>query len=319
MTDGVLLGVDGGATKTEVVLLDQSGNYLSGIFGGPTMLDARCSKQISQNLDALISHVTDQAGVKREQIIQAGFGLHGVDYKTELAVQRRTLFKPLGLPLEKSILVNDGIVALWGGSAKKNALVLQIGTGFTAAYRRDYGSETPFDHFNMGLGINLRDAIYSTAFRVLDGRERPSILPELVMEHFGIYDVEEVIRKWRREQIPIMEVLGIVTVLVQAVDKKDKVAIRLTERAAREYANDICTMIKKIGSPQPDIVLGGGVLLNAPKLLRDLIAKKVRARYKKAAVHTPHLSPAAGGAVMAAFFAGLAPQKVFRQAKRTMP
>ena len=314
----VFLGVDGGATKTEVALVAEDGSYLTGIIGGPTRLGRRASGRIIENLNSPIDYVCDQAGAGREDIRQAGFGVHGVDYDDELAGQRRTLFGPLGLDPDRAVLVNDGIVALWGGTPRRKALVLQLGSGFTGAYRSRWGAEVPFDQFNVGLGINLREAVFTTAFRSLDGREARSILPGLIMDHFGIHDLQKLIKKLRGPRLPIIEVLSIITVLREAAGRGDLVSIRLIRRAARAYAHDVSTMIKKIGDDRVDAVLGGGLLLNGPPLLVDLIGRHVRKKHPRARVRRPLLSPALGGCVMAAFHAGRDPRTVFQTARKTI-
>ena len=313
----VFLGLDGGAFKTEVALVAADGTFLTSVLGAPTQLDQRATPQILENIRGLIEYAAGEAGVSVGDIAASGFGVHGVDYKAELAGQRESLFGPLGLNPATSTLVNDGIVALWGGTPRKRAAVLQIGSGFTGAYRDGYGAETSFDQFNVGLGINLRDEIYFHAFRSLDGREAKSILPNLVFEHFGIYDFEDMIRIWRRGEADLLKVLNIVTVLKDAVARGDRVALKLTRRAAKVYAHDVLTMLKKIGPEPADVVLGGGVLVNGPPLLLEWIEQNVTAKRPDTTVHRPRMRPVFGGCVLAAFSAGVSPGAFFNRIRKT--
>jgi N-acetylglucosamine kinase-like BadF-type ATPase len=319
MDTPVFLGIDGGATKTEVALIGDDGAFLADIFGGPTRLNHLATRTILANLGNLIDYVCDEAKVSRDRIAAAGLGIHGVDFAREVPRQRRSLVRPLGLPDAATVLVNDGVVALWGGSDAPRAVALQIGTGFTAAYRSAYGAEHPFDPFNAGLGINLRERIYAVAYRVADGREEPSILPELMLKYFDAPDIETVLWRWHKNKIPVLDLLGVGVVFKEAVERGDAVALKLAARAADEYAHDVATMAGKIGGGAIDVVLGGGMLRNGPAALLSMIEARVKEKLPAATVHAPRLSPAVGGAVLAAFRAGRDVPAIYRRVLETRP
>ena len=311
------LGVDGGSTKTEVALLDQEGIFLGSVRGPGTYIHARASKTILDNLKRMIRTVCRRAKVPQKQIAHYGFGLAGVDYPDEFVRQKNSLLRPLGIDQARATVVNDGIIALWGGANSKQALILQVGTGFTAAYRCQYGGETPFDVVNCGVIANVRRDIYVTSARVWDGREKPSILPALLMDYFAETDPFVLVRKLRRNQFPREKVMNVLVVLNEAVAKKDKVALNLVERAAEHYAWDIGTLIRKIGHEKVEIVLGGGVLQNGPPLLLGRIGEKACKQHPKSRVHKAYLPPAVGAAVMAAYYDGNEPVPIYRAARKT--
>jgi len=317
MKKRVLLGVDSGATKTEAALTALDGTVLARVVGGPAVLGARASGKAVKNLSDLIDRACAQARVSRGAIAFAGLGICGVDYDDELAAQRRSLLIPLGIEGERARLVNDGIAALWGGTPRERAVALQIGTGYTAAWRGRYGQETPFDPFNCGVVINLRREVYVTAYRVLDGRAPKSILPGLLMDYFGEHHLQTLIKKLRRGRFDREKVMNILAVLGEAVDRGDRVSLGIVRRAAGEYARDIGIMLGKIGGGPANVALGGGVLLNRPKMLLEMIRDKVREKHPRARVRAPLLSPAIGGCVMAAHLAGLDPKAVFNKAVQT--
>lgn len=309
----VFIGVDGGASKTELAVISENGELLSEFRGGPAPIGAVASKTLGANLTAMISAVCKSAKVPKKAVAHFGFGLCGVDYPDEYAEQKQSLTQLLLIPQSKATLVNDGIVALWGGCTQKRAVICQIGTGFTGAYRNGFGKATPFDQVNCGVVIQLRKSIYVTAARVLDGRAPASILPVLLMDYFGVTDSQLLIKKLRRFHFPKKKVAGVLPVLCEAVAQNDKVSIALVKTAAKEYAKDVNIMIQKIGGEPAEAALGGGVLQNGPELLLTLIQKDVHKQFPKVDVHKPIFSPAIGAAIMAASNCGQDPAKIYQR------
>ena len=311
------IGVDGGASKTEVALIDEKGRIIGTEFGAGSHIGVRVSKSYAKVIKELMGAVCKSADIKLEQVAGFGFGLCGCDYPQEHKGQKKSLVKHLAVDDEKTTLVNDGVAALWGGAKSEAAVILQVGTGFTAGYRSKFGGEKPFDQVNCGVVVNPRIDFYITAARVLDGRDAPSIIPQLMMDYFNEHDPGELIRKLRRKYFSKDKVANILPVWTLAIKKKDKVAIRLMETAAKSYAHDIDTLIKKTGATEVEVVLGGGVLQNGPPALVRRISKIVRTKNPKVKVHKPYLSPAIGAAIMAAFNDGKNPKKIFSMAKKT--
>ena len=318
MSEKFYLGLDSGGTKTQVALLAADGAVIAQQMTGPVRLTARrASAAVITRTKEIIDFTLQQANIGWGDIAFFGFGMCGADYDDEIPTQERTLGEGLGIRAERMKLVNDGIVALWGGSAKKRAVILQLGTAFTAAYRTDLGRETPFDHLNAGVIVELRRTILASGARVLDGRLPRSILPELLLKHFEEQSPEDVLRKYVRNTLDSWKLLTVITPWREAVEQGDKVALKILEGAAKVYADDIKYMLKKMDGDGADVVLGGGLLANAPRLFRQRIAQLVRKKYAKVTVHSPHLSPAVGGAVMAAYLDGVKHRPFYRTAKKT--
>lgn len=319
MKNSAYMGVDGGASKTEATLLDGEGRFLCSVKGPATSIGAKATKKTVGDLKKLINKACFEARINKNKIAFFGFGICGVDYFSELNQQRKSLFSILDIKPEKASLVNDGVVALWGGARSQASLILQIGTGFTAAYREAYGREMPFDQVNCGVLVNLRRMIYIYAARSLDGRERKSVLPELLMQYFDEKNYEQLVLKLRRHRFSREKVSNVLPILNKAVASKDPLSLKIVKIAAEQYALDIRTMIQKMTKPRRvEVVLGGGVLENGPPTLRKYIGDFVRKKYPQAYVHQPILSPGVGAAVMAAFNDGRNPKQIFQQAQKTI-
>jgi N-acetylglucosamine kinase-like BadF-type ATPase len=311
------LGVDSGGTKSEVALLAGDGAVLNTAMGAPLHMHIRANARVIHLLRDLVDYTLKPTGVTWEQIDHFGFGLSGADFADEVRGQHRAFCRALKIAPERLTLVNDGVVALWGGSDAERAVILQLGTAFTSAYRARFGDEAPLDHLNAGVQFEIRRYLLTTVARIVDGREKPSILRQLVREHYGFADETTMLKTATRGKLDRVMTLFVISVLNDAVAQGDEVAIRLVHDAADYYLRDVVFLIDKVGGGEVDVVLGGGLLLNGPPLLRDVLAQKIKAARPPVSVHTPHLSPAIGGAVMAAFYAGQDHHAVFRRAVAT--
>ncbi len=317
MDEQFFLGVDSGGTKTEVALLATDGTLITTMIGMPINIGPGITNEHICGLKELIESALSFAKIRHENIVHYGFGICGVDFADEAPEQKRELLGGMGIDQSRSTLVNDGIVALWGGSNKAKAVILQLGTAFTAGHRNGFGNETPFDSWNVGVQFELRSRILTTVPRVVDGREKKSILPELVVKHFGHDNYDSLLKLAARHRLPIFETLTSFMVLHEAVANKDAVAMRIVKEAATYYAGEIEALLKRVNGEKVDVVLGGGMLLNCPQMLWDLTEAKILAKHPQVTVHAPHLRPAIGGAVMAAYYAGADHRKIFRQAQKT--
>jgi N-acetylglucosamine kinase-like BadF-type ATPase len=245
--------------------------------------------------------------------------MSGIDFDDEIPIQTRTLLEPLGVPASRAKVVNDGVVALWGGSPKKRAVILQLGTAFTAGYRDGFGTETPFDHLNAGVLIEIRRIILASCARVWDGRLPKSILPELVLRHFEYDDPIPLIKVGVRNALDRWHLLTVIDPWREAVERGDAVSKKIARDAAKVYVQDLDFLIRKIGGGRVDVVLGGGLLRNGPEYFRACIADGVRAKHPQVTIHLPHLSPAIGAALMAAHTDGRDYPTLYRRAQQTVP
>jgi N-acetylglucosamine kinase-like BadF-type ATPase len=312
------LGLDSGGTKTETAIVGEDGAFVANTFGGPIQMhQLRAPKRALAMVNAFIDQAAADAKIGRDDIAGFGFGMSGIDFPDEIPLQTRTLLKGVGVDPARAKVVNDGVVALWGGSPAARAVILQLGTAFTAAYRNGYGTETPLDHFNVGLVVDVRRLIMASCARVWDGRLPPSILPALVLNHFGFADPIELIRRGLRGKLDRWQLLTVIDPWREAVEQGDAVACDILEQAARVHAGDVHCLIAKAGG-DADVVLGGGLLRNGPKRFLDRIAALVCEKYPNATPHLPDLSPAIGAALMAAHAQGADYPRLFARAKETV-
>jgi N-acetylglucosamine kinase-like BadF-type ATPase len=293
------------------VLADDSGAILATFKDGPSAIVGAPSAESLAVLRSVQSRLCEAAGVRPADIAGLGLGLNGVDFPEETIMQHAALSAALGIPRDRFILVNDGIVALWGATAAEAAVILQHGTGFTAAYRDAYGNERPFDNLDAGRFYDLRGEALALVARMIDGRAAVSPLKAAILAVLGYpaeKDYGEIV--FLRKITPV-QAAQLLPEILRVAEAGDAATCALVERAVADYVCTAGAMIRKINHGEPDVIFGGGRLLSAPDLFWCRLVEGVRQECPGATVKRPALSPAIGAVIMAAHAGGCAPPRFF--------
>lgn len=305
------IGIDGGGTKTLGVLADETGTILAECKAGPSSIVGAPSAEACAVLQSVQARLCELGGIRPDAVAGLGLGLNGVDFPEETIMQHGVLSRVLAMPPGRLLLVNDGIVALWGATPAPAAAIVQHGTGFTAAYRSAYGAERPFDNLDAGRFYDLRLEALALVARMIDGRVAVSPLKEAILaclDHPAEKDYGEIVflRKYSQSQLAAIQ-----PAVLRVAEAGDPAAHSIVERAIADYVCTAVTMVRKTGSASPDAVFGGGRLLSASDWFLQRIVAGVLRECPGARIRRPGLSPAIGAAIMAAHADGCAPTRFF--------
>jgi len=315
----VLLGIDGGGHKTLGVIVTPAGRVLARERGPASAIVGEPRAESRAVLSAIVDSLCAQAGVSRAQVQICGVGLNGIDFEDEHPMQHREIAAALDLPQDRVVLVNDGLVALWGASGAPAATLLQHGSGFTGAYRPQYGREELFDHLHVADTYDMRRGLLSLVARMLNGMADPTPLKDKALAHFGIADESKYCEAVYRHRIPQELRQTTPPLIYSSWLEGDPAAAALVETAADDYALAAKAMIAAAGSASPEVTFGGGVIIRGPRAFWELLAQRVRDYCPGATVKPPDLSPEFGAAIMAGYHAGVDPQKLHRKICESRP
>jgi len=130
-TSQVVVGVDGGGTKTDVVVAALDGTPLATTQTGGVNHEGMGIAQMADVLALAVDETLELAGAARSSVAVAVFGLAGVDWDSDVAEVSKALH---GLGLGGSMnVVNDSSVALRAGCTQPWGMVSSIGTGTVTA------------------------------------------------------------------------------------------------------------------------------------------------------------------------------------------
>jgi N-acetylglucosamine kinase-like BadF-type ATPase len=309
MTDGprVLLGIDGGNTKTIALVAAPDGTILG---TGRVDRQADVYKVGVERSVAVYREAADLA-LSEAGVVDTGatvaLSLAGADWPEDAQELRAALADRW----PDAVIVNDAIGALRAAVPEGPAVVVVCGTGTATGARGPHGTtwysgfwqETQGAH---ELGVRTLQAIYRSEL----GIDPPTSLTSRVLDAMGEPTVEDVLHRRSGRHTRDLRDPGMVAwILLEEADAGDPAAAAIVaEHGASLGATALAaarTVRIDLGSAFR-LALGGGVFREPARLLRDATVGAVRAQAPAVEVVKPELEPAAGALLLAFDTAGLA-------------
>jgi N-acetylglucosamine kinase-like BadF-type ATPase len=204
----LILGVDGGNTKTIAIISHLDGTIVGVARGGCSDMYAVGTLEAAvEVVVAVCDRALAMADARREDVIAAGFSLAGADWREDHAGLSAALTHA-GLSPQCTV-VNDGLGALRGGSPDGLGVAVVCGTGLAIGSRARNGAAWHGgfwldDHDGEALG----EAVVRAVRRAALGIEPPTSLTSGVLRWFGQPDVESVLHLLTGRKRPVAPQLG---------------------------------------------------------------------------------------------------------------
>lgn len=310
MTDGpILLGVDGGNTKTVAVVAAADGT----ILGGARILRTSDIYAVQPDVAVAIHHeVADaalaSAGLDPDALsVSAAFSLAGADWPEDIALLEHRL-RPRW---PGATIVNDAIGALRAAVPKGPGVVVVCGTGAATGARGPDGRtwHTSFWQEPQGgheLGVLALRAIYRADL----GIDRPTLLTERVLAATGEPSVESLLHHASgREIADRRDPAALAWIVLEAADAGDEAATAIVIQQGVELGRTALAAARRVGIEPTDrfgLALTGGVLRHPGTGLRDAIVRTVLDAAPRVELLGPPPEPAAGALLLAFDAAGIA-------------
>lgn len=117
-----VIGIDGGGTKTQGILCDESGKRKASFIGGPVNHEFLPSEEIQKNMREVLENLLLQAGLSREEIACVHVGTAGCDSSQDeelLTEIFRPVFGKIPYRIENDVWIAMACVpsVSWGGVA----------------------------------------------------------------------------------------------------------------------------------------------------------------------------------------------------------
>jgi N-acetylglucosamine kinase-like BadF-type ATPase len=299
-----ILGVDGGATKTHALVVEETGQALGFGQGGTSNHQVNGLESALTEILRAVNAALDEARLTPDTIETGCFCLAGADlpedYKTlQPAVER------LGLA-RRVIIKNDTMAALRAGLTRSWGVVVICGTGFNAAGRSPDGDEIRlpglgFISGDWGGGSALSEEIIRAVMRAWDGRGKPTALTGLVLTALHEASEETLLLKLHHGEITDRELLDLVPLLFEAVWAGDEVAADLVVRMGTEVGVSANALICRLALENEDVevVLGGSVFKGKGPILVDTVRQVVHRQAPRARILPLRHDPVLGAALLA--------------------
>jgi N-acetylglucosamine kinase-like BadF-type ATPase len=298
-----VIGIDAGNSKTELVVSGLDGRPSAYVRGPGTNAHGRGADGCVADLARLVERAAFIPPADHGVFFLCGVDIPAdIDELTE-AVARTGWVR-------RATVDNDTFALLRAGSDGPDAVAVVCGAGINCAGRAADGRIARYPSLGWETGdwggseMLGRDVLFHAA-RAEDGRGEPSVLAEIVREHFGLAvdELGEAVHYGRIRQGRLGELAPKV---VAAAEDGDAVARRLIERLAEEVALMAVRAFADLGLERADVVLGGGMLRHGRGLLFDEVVARLR-RLAPGARPVAAVDPPVVGAALVALDAAGAP------------
>ncbi|MEA2519812.1 MAG: hypothetical protein QOF49_1892 [Chloroflexota bacterium] len=307
MTARILLGVDGGNTKTVAVAAATDGT----IVGTARVVRGSDIHAVSSEAAMAVFHEAADGALGGRAagggVVAAAFSLAGADWPEDVAL----LARHLGARWSAPIVVNDAIGALRGAIPAGPGVIVVCGTGTATGARGPDGRtwHSGFWQEVQGaheLGVRTLRAIYRAEL----GIDGPTALTERVLTETGEADVEALLHHATGRDVPRRrDPATLAWILLDAADEGDPTAVALVTDHGIGLGRTAVAAARRVGIDRDrpfGLALAGGVLRHRAAVLRDAIVDTVRAGAPGAFIVVPELEPVAGALLLAFDAAGLA-------------
>ena len=317
------LGVDGGGTKTDFLLIDASGAVLASHRGGSAYYLELGLDALQAMMFAGIEATLRQAGIAADEVEYAFLGLPAYGEDRALLPRLDGIASDL-LPAGRYHCGNDVVCGWAGALAAGDGINIVAGTGsiaygeFEGRGARAGGWGELFSDEGSAYWI-VREGL--TLFsRMSDGRAPKTALYDLIRSHFHLQaDLDVCAAVYGPPALTRSGLAALAPLVARAARQGDAGARRLFEQAAQELAAVIHAVRDQLNVPSDALlpVSYSGGMFRLEGLLKPMLEAAVGAGSRRYESVAPRLSPVAVPLVCAARLAGaaLSTQSVERLAR----
>jgi N-acetylglucosamine kinase-like BadF-type ATPase len=304
---GLVLAVDGGGSKTDVVLLDTTGVVLAwerGPGSSPQIDGLDVSVRV---IDDLVRRALGDRDPR--DLAEVGLYLSGLDLAEEIAAFRDAIS---ALPwADGAVIENDLHALLRAGTDAPDAIAVICGTGMNAIGIRADGAEVRFPALgplsgDWGGGAELGDAVVWHAARAEDGRGPQTALVDLLLDAAGTPTVAALIEDVHLGRRPGQTFATLAPVLFEAAAAGDAVARVVVQQQADEVVAFVRACVTRLDLREVDVpvLFGGGVARGRDPFLLDGIRAGLREHAPAARLEIVDAPPVLGAALLVLEAAG---------------
>jgi N-acetylglucosamine kinase-like BadF-type ATPase len=301
----LFLAVDGGNSKTDVVLGTAEGQVL-GFVRGPTSSPHVVGLPGALTvLNSLIAEVKTVSQVAPDTAIDlVAVYLAGADLPIEVAQLQEAVAAESWA--KTSIVDNDCFALMRAGTAMPDAVAVVCGAGNNCVGRTADGRTARFPALgpisgDWGGGHDLAEHTLRYAARGEDGRGAPTALTAAVARHFHRPSVESVSIALHLGELAMSAIYELAPVLFEVAATGDPVASALVRRQVEEILAQHRVTADRLGLRQSPhaLVLGGGVLRARHPQLHDQVVAGARGQAPLVQISVVTSAPVVGAALLA--------------------
>lgn len=294
-----VIGMDGGGTKTAVILYSIAGKVLHRFTAGPVNYNGASAETVAETFINIFHEIKKDFSLSNCRCLCIGAaGISNPKVKTQLEQQIRKCGYQAPL-----LIVGDQQTALYGALGKPCGIILIAGTG-SICYGRNSGGK---EHRTGGYGYLIGDEgsgyaigrdILSAVVQAHDGRTSPTILTRLLNQQTGFASVNEIVQFVYSPGTGKRDIAALAQILPEACRQGDAAALKIVDTCGKELFELSVPVINKLGLSNGEIALCGSILQKI-SYVREAFLKNFQPAFPNVKCMEPLQDAALGAAQMA--------------------
>ncbi|RME86418.1 MAG: ATPase [Caldilineae bacterium] len=306
------LGVDIGGTKSHALIADETGRATGFGRGGPGNHEAVGWEGFRDVLQGIVDEALVQAGVPKQAISAAGFGIAGYDWPSERAPMEEVI-ATLGLDASFE-LVNDAMLGVLAGTSEGWGVGLSAGTSNNCWGRdrqgrvgRVTGAGAQMGEYGGAIELVQR-AVHMVA-REWTRRGPPTRLTQAFIGRTGALNIADLLEGLVLGRYHLSAADAPLVFATAAAG--DPVAIETVRWAGHELGSLAVGVIRQLGLEQTsvEVVLAGSLFGGSP-LLIEATAETIHSVAPRARLVKLTAPPVVGGVLLAMETLNLPKQRI---------
>jgi len=298
-----VVGVDGGGTKTEYVLLDLSGNIIGRTRGENTNIQIIGAEKLKERLTAGFDTLLHSSNVSIDKVAQLFLGLAGAGRVAEQD-QIRTLFD--GTPFAGKITVDsDAMVALAGAFGTAPGIIIISGTGAICFGKGVDGKIARSGGWGYllgdeGSGYYIGRAAIIAALKDLDGRGDKTKLRKELEQHFKLSSIDKIIPLVYQNKIDRVAIANLAPIVFEMAEQGDAIAADIIRKTGQELGILARAVAQQLNFENDEVKVAlVGSVFKQKELLINEISKELFEISWNIEISDPMFAPQFGAALMA--------------------
>jgi len=301
-----ICGIDGGGTKTKIVIANLNAEEIDSIIVGPSSID---TVSIDESIDIINYGIEVMMTNNNLQgkIVSLFAGLGGISSSKDIEIVNSKLKQNMYLS-EKAIVncANDVENAWYSGCDGRASITLIVGTGSVA-----YGVDEKGKAWRAG-GISFLEGDYGSSYdlalrslkylaKVFDNRIESTPYMEYLKEELSIKSLKDLILVFEKYVSKRTELANYAKLVTKWAIKGDKIALRIVDEGARELVSMVKTVDRNIELLNKEVSIIG-TLGNFNSPYKTEIYKKIREYNHKFLIHENEVCPSIGAVKLAKYY-----------------
>ncbi|MFB9756795.1 N-acetylglucosamine kinase [Paenibacillus hodogayensis] len=301
-----VIGIDGGGTKTEALLLAEDGREWRGFTVDSTNPHAITFEMAVRHMETLLDRVFAFPETQTMTCSAICLGLSGVDTVEERArflsymEDYRTRHK-----LTFAIFMNnDAQIALMATLGDDRGIIVISGTGSIA-----YGLTEERNKYRVGgwgnllgdegSGYDIGIRTLRAAMRSHDGIERPTMLGAMIVEAYGFQAITDLRTYIYQPHMKKHDIAKFAELCIRADEQGDAVARTIMDQAAKDLSDTAAALIRKDAWFEQCSLVTTGSIFHYAKRFAETFRQELLLHAPLIRIHPATREPAYGAALLA--------------------